>query len=154
MPYIHRNGCKCLTAMEALNKMGEPEGKTGFEVFSEIMAEMDDDNRLMEEEWKKPEEALKILLKVALRDYKENILDREEDNTIPPVHVPCKVLEVLEVACSNRMRESDHFLKAKVECLDGKVRLLSYSSYYDAGTYYDPPESDETLEWEELPNVE
>lgn len=151
MPYIHRNGCKCLTPMEALNKMGEEEGKTGGEVLSEIMDEMGEEDRRWEADFSKPEEALKVLIQIALRDYKDNVLERQEDREISPVPFPCKVLEVLEIECNSRLRASDHFLKAKVECADGKTRIVKYSAYYDGGTYYDPPESEETLDWEELP---
>lgn len=54
-------GCHVMTLPEFLNEEGAREGKTGGEVLDEIFQSLEDDNRSIETEWRKPEVALETL---------------------------------------------------------------------------------------------
>jgi hypothetical protein len=157
MPYKHPNGCTCLTFAEALNRMGEAEGKSGGEVLTEVMDDLRKENEKEESQMSKPEVALRHLLHEAIRDYKQYVLDydnaKQNNGEYPDYSapIPCQVLEVLEVEMNRGLRSGNCILSARVLCLDGKERIATLISDWDSGDFYNPPEEETYLTWKDTP---
>lgn len=68
----------------------------------------------------------------------------------PRPHVPTSLVEVLEVQMSSGLsRESSLSVKARVACDDGQERTVTYQAWHSSGSFYEPPDSDESLSWDD-----
>jgi hypothetical protein len=125
-----------MTMSEFLNEEGKREGKTGGEVLEEIFDDIDKDDQRQEQHYKDNPDEFLAPLKIA-SEY-------EEDNPIP-----VKVLEVVDVKQSTSLSSSKTHATLLVECQDGKTRTAEFHHEYWSGSFYEPPEEDEWVEWKE-----
>jgi len=137
MPYKHKNGCTCMTMPEFLAKEGQRVGKSGGQVLSEIMDDMDSDDRRQEEYFKThPDNMLDEILKC---------YDNEADQPLPPK--PVAVLEVLDIRFDSKMRANSSLAFLKVEFDNEETRTVRYATSHWDGSFYDPPEEDYEVDW-------
>lgn len=149
-------GCTVMTMAEFLNAEGEREGKTGGEVLDEIVQSLEDDNRQMEAEWRKPEVALSLLMPILKRDYDAwvdteryynehpELNEKPDPEPINPEGV-VRVIEVLEAKSHQSFRESGGTIVARLEMKKGPAKLVRANWWHDYGTRLDPPDGDEEI---------
>ena len=135
MPYKHKNGCTCMTMPEFLTAEGEREGKSGADVWDEIVEDMGQSDREDEQ-----------YMKDHPNDYFEELrLSCEDDDDGP---TPVEILEVLEAHVSSTLRGGKTKAVVLVKCKDGKTRKATMYHEDWSGSFYDPPEEDSWIEWE------
>jgi hypothetical protein len=139
MPRIDPNtGCEVLTTPEVIASMAEHDGVAPEEIWEDIYTALEEDSRITEQMLR--DQALHII--VTTNDQQREWIEDELPH-------PVALVEVLEVHANTTMRGSQSMLKARVRCEDGIERIATYTAWDDPGTYYDPPEYEETVEWEE-----
>lgn len=141
MPYIHKNGCTCMTMTEFLAGEGKREGKTGAEVWDDIVQDLNDDSKESEQRYLDNPEWL-------LEEFKkecELTADCYEEGKFP---IPVEIIKVESAKVSQNLRSSSSLVVLIAKCKDGKVRRAKWSSSHWSGTFYDPPEEDADIEWE------
>lgn len=141
MPYKHANGCNCMTMTEFLAAEGKREGKSGGEVWTDIIDDMAEDDKRMEKEYlSNPPWLLKEL-------KKECDLYREDDDTFP---VPVKIIQVKSAKSHQSFKTSKFETELVVQCKDKKTRIAKWWRQDWSGSFYEPPDSDGDISWEDL----
>ena len=137
-------GCMVMTMPEFLNAEAEREGKgrCGGEILADIFTELDNDSKRIEDELRKPENALEAI-KQALKEAEEYWEDEYGEGAKVPEIV--EVVHVIEVQVGQSMRSSGQVLKAEVKTADGRLCYVSHHYSHWSGTMMDPPEEDSTL---------
>ena len=152
MPKMDPRGVEVMTAFEFLAEEERREGKAPGSILAEIGRELEADDRRIEAEWRKPEEALEILQKVSLQDrdawhgWKAGGWMKEPE-PMPPF--PLRVVEVVDAAMRQGFRESGGRIVARCRCEDGLVRTAAWTMETYSGDFYEPPSEDEGIEWSE-----
>jgi hypothetical protein len=139
-------GCMVMTLGEFLSEEAAREGCEPHDILDEIHREMDNDNARIVAEWKKPEEALKILKTELKQEYDPNWNPKWGDAPVNPESV-VEVLEVIEAEHQQHMRSAKGHFIARVRMAGGEERKVKwYFSHYSA-TRLDPEDGDEGVEW-------
>lgn len=129
-----------MTMPEFLNAEAEREGKgrTGGDIFSDIVESIDTDSRRVESELRKPE--------VALDRFQQEIKDAVEywndDADAKPLPVLKAVVRVIEARVSQSFRSSSEVLRAEVVDDKGRTLYMEYVHSHWSGTMMEPPEDD------------
>lgn len=153
----------------------EGKGRSGLDLMSEAQLEADRETAEDEQKLKdNPEACWDMILAVAERDlleWQNNAADngkveqwsrfdfvkgvtvKEESapyDAGPRPHFPTKLIDVQKVRFGGGLFSNASVeVTALVECDDGVKRVCRYQSYHDSGSMFSPPESDESLAWDD-----
>jgi len=133
-----------MTMPEFLNAEAEREGKgrTGGDILVDIFEEIDADSRKMEDELRKPENALD-LIKQALKDAEEYWEDEYgEGEKVPEI---VEVIHIIDLHVSQNFSSSGQVFRAEVKDSKGRLCYFEHSYSHWSGTRLDPPEEDSTM---------
>ncbi len=123
----------------------EEKGRSGSEVmaetFEQIGAEMDADEQRERLFFSDPANAWEAI-RYTLREELET-----EESPLQAV----ELVGVLTVSSKQSMRGSSLGIEAHVKFNDGALRRVKWSFQYWAGTYWEPDDYDEGVEWDEEP---
>lgn len=138
---------------------GRSAGELLVEMMSELQQEEENDLKKLENDW---DSNLATFQQVSI-EYTEYWINNEiyawdsdtpEDQAhwenprhiIPPFPVELKSLKVVKF--HEGFKSTVIGIEFSALCDDGQIRSGSYSYYHCSGTYYDPPEIEEGIEWE------
>jgi len=172
MPRIdHVTGCSVQTFPEFINAEAQREGKEPHEIMDEIFGAIEDDNERIRQDFR--DNALKylkeeatMLLAMWTTDTKSNgeVMEynyfdtkTQQNATIRKVYdagprppQPVKLIEVVDVQHSQTFRSSKAKIVAKCEADDGKIYTFTLSRGDYCGSFYEPPDAESELTWEEV----
>jgi hypothetical protein len=131
-------GCMVMTTAEFLNAEAEREGKgrTGADIYADMMSEIDTDSRRCEDEIRK--DALGRFQQ-AIKDAGEYWDDDEGNEPLPTL---AEVVHIIDVHVSQGFKGSGEMLRAEVRTTDGRLLYMEYMYSHWSGTRLDPPEDD------------
>lgn len=132
-----------MTMPEFLNAEAEREGKgrSGGDIFEDIVASMNEDSERCKAEMRKPSNAL-VAIKQAVEDAREYWNDDGVAVALPEI---VEVVKVLDANLNQSFRSSTTAIRAEVMCADGKLRYVHYWVSNYAGTRLEPPDEDSDL---------
>lgn len=164
-------GCNVMTFPEFIQGEAAREGKEPHEVMDEIFGAIEDDNERMREDYRKNalkylQEEAKELLYAWDEDSKNNgevheynrmdfktgeyIKETSVYDAGPRPPQPIKLVEVVKVDFTQNFRSSKSIIVAKCEADDSKTYQYTLSRGDYSGSFYEPPDSDIDLQWEEV----
>ena len=150
MPRMDPRGVEVMTAFEFLAEEDRREGKPPGSILAEIGRELDEDNRRVEADWRRPERALEILQKVSLWDRDAwYAWEGWRKDTEPKPPFPMAVVEVVSVGMRQGFRETGGQIVARCRCDNGLIRTATWTMEAYSGDFYEPPSEDEGIEWSE-----
>lgn len=149
------SGCEVMTDAEFWQKMGEIEGRSAGEAMTNFYQEWDDAVKDYKQSISNPIALLKILKDFTDEDMKYEFETRnnhpewyvDDPYVVPPY--PVEVLEYSDLEYEERFRGSSLEFNFKALCKDGKVHTGKYLKWDDRGSFYNPPDGEEYIEWEE-----
>jgi hypothetical protein len=134
-------GCTVLTFFEAMHDIGQSSDppKEAHEVAAEIFDEFDKDDRRIENEYKDPANALKLVL-----DHIAGFDPDDDPEFVPPAPVE---IEVLGADSKGGFGGHDSGFVAKGRTADGTILFYSYVEWNDYGDRMSPPDGGEEIQW-------
>lgn len=164
-------GCNVMTLPEFIQGEAVREGKEPHEIMDEIFNVIEDDNEKIRKDYrinalKYLQEEAKELLYCWTEDSKSNgqvmeynrfdfktdqyVTDRRVYDAGPRPPQPVKLVEVITADFSQNFRSSKSKIVAKCEADDGKLYQYTLCRGDSSGSFYEPPDSDIDLQWEEV----
>jgi hypothetical protein len=139
-------GCEVLTTMGFFQKIAdeEGEGKSGGELFTEMMEEIDADMRAEEQRIERDKDAALKTICDAIKEVDD------EDSHGDPFELgfkPEDIVEVLEVkaAVGGGFRDSSTRMDVRLMLVDGTTRVVRYESWYSSGSWSEPPDGETNI---------
>jgi len=150
-------GCQVMTLPEFLNKEAEIEGQSrcGMDILDDVFQELDKESNRVANEWKDPKVAWEIIAKAAYWEWESWISEcrwikrHEKESFSERPIIPIKLIGILGTGFHQNFNSCNGQIKAVVLCDDCVVRNVVYKTYDTVGSFYDPPDNEEFLEWEE-----
>lgn len=139
-------GCMVMTTGEFFQSEAEHEGKgrSGGELMSETLDEIAGSYEEEEKRWKENLSDTLSFLQKAVEEY--NGFDPDPD--FPPLAKPVSIEEVLDVQVGGSFRTSTLLIKARAKKEDSSEGTIVYKSWHSSGSYYEPPDGDVSIKWE------